>query len=98
MNNYSLTKTDIEKEKQKGVLKTAWRRLVPLMAEEKKPEKKEVPMGKCEGCGEVFPEIGADSRLTFTLVGERHDKKKLCPTCTTRETASKPQTKGWTSL
>ena len=37
MNNYSLTKTDIEKEKQKGVLATAWRRLVPLMAEEKRP-------------------------------------------------------------
>jgi len=33
--DYSLTKTDIEKEKQKGVLSTAWRRLVPLMAEEK---------------------------------------------------------------
>ena len=33
--NYSLTKTDIEKENQKGVLITAWRRLVPLMAEEK---------------------------------------------------------------
>lgn len=35
--NYSLTKTDIEKEKQKGVLSTAWRRLVPLMAEEGMP-------------------------------------------------------------
>jgi len=35
--DYSLTKTDIEKEKQKGVLATAWRRLVPLMAEEKRP-------------------------------------------------------------
>ena len=35
--NYSLTKTDIEKEKQKGVLYTAWRRLVPLMAEERRP-------------------------------------------------------------
>jgi ATP-binding cassette subfamily B protein len=35
--NYSLTKTDIEKEKQKGVLATAWRRLVPLMAEEATP-------------------------------------------------------------
>ena len=35
--NYSLTKTDIEKEKEKGVLITAWRRLVPLMAEEKSP-------------------------------------------------------------
>jgi ATP-binding cassette subfamily B protein len=34
--NYSLTKTDIEKEKQKGVLTTAWHRLVPLMAEEKR--------------------------------------------------------------
>jgi len=34
--DYSLTKTDIEKEKQKGVLATAWRRLVPLMAEEKR--------------------------------------------------------------
>ncbi len=33
--DYSLSKTDIEKEKQKGVLITAWRRLVPLMAEEK---------------------------------------------------------------
>ena len=35
--DYSLTKTDIAKEKQKGVLATAWRRLVPLMAEEKRP-------------------------------------------------------------
>ena len=35
--NYSLTKTDIEKEEKKGVLKTAWRRLVPLMSEEKSP-------------------------------------------------------------
>ena len=35
--NYSLSKPDIAKEKQKGVLVTAWRRLVPLMAEEKKP-------------------------------------------------------------
>ena len=35
--DYSLTKTDIEKEKEKGVLATAWRRLVPLMAEEKRP-------------------------------------------------------------
>ncbi len=34
--DYSLTKTDLEKEKQKGVLSTAWRRLVPLMAEEKR--------------------------------------------------------------
>ena len=32
--NYSLTKTDIEKEKEKGVLATALRRLVPLMAQE----------------------------------------------------------------
>ena len=32
--NYSLTKTDIEKEKGKGVLKTAWLRLVPLLVEE----------------------------------------------------------------
>jgi len=35
--DYSLTKTDIAKEKQKGVLITAWRRLLPLMAEEGKP-------------------------------------------------------------
>ncbi len=35
--NYSLSKTDLEKEKKKGVLTTAWRRLVPLMAEEKRP-------------------------------------------------------------
>ena len=34
--NYSLTKTDIEKEKGKGVLKTAWLRLVPLLVEEKR--------------------------------------------------------------
>ncbi len=34
--NYSLTKTDIEKEKQKGVLQTAWRRLLPLLAAEKR--------------------------------------------------------------
>lgn len=34
--NYSLTKTDIAKEKEKSVLSTAWRRLVPLMAEEKR--------------------------------------------------------------
>jgi ATP-binding cassette subfamily B protein len=34
MINYSLTKTDIEKEKNKGVLSTAWKRLVPLMQEE----------------------------------------------------------------
>ena len=32
--NYSLSKTDLEKEKEKGVLVTAWKRLVPLMAEE----------------------------------------------------------------
>jgi ATP-binding cassette subfamily B protein len=32
--DYSLAKTDIAKEKEKGVLATAWRRLVPLMAEE----------------------------------------------------------------
>ena len=32
--NYSLTRTDIKKEKEKGVLSTAWRRLIPLMAEE----------------------------------------------------------------
>ncbi|MEI6650364.1 MAG: ABC transporter ATP-binding protein [Candidatus Moraniibacteriota bacterium] len=31
---YSLTKTDIEKEKEKSVLSTAWKRLVPLMQEE----------------------------------------------------------------
>lgn len=35
--DYSLTKTDIEKEKKKGVLATAWRRLVPLLAEEGRP-------------------------------------------------------------
>ncbi len=35
--NYSLAKTDIEKETQKGVLTTAWRRLVPLMSEERRP-------------------------------------------------------------
>src|SRR5512133_727398 len=34
--NYSLAKTDLDKEKEKGVLKTAWRRLLPLMAEEKR--------------------------------------------------------------
>jgi ATP-binding cassette subfamily B protein len=34
--NYSLTKTDIAKEKEKGVLATAFRRLVPLMKEEKR--------------------------------------------------------------
>lgn len=34
--DYSLAKTDVGKEKQKGVLATAWRRLVPLMAEEKR--------------------------------------------------------------
>jgi ATP-binding cassette subfamily B protein len=32
--NYSLTKTDNSLEKDKGVLSTAWKRLVPLMAEE----------------------------------------------------------------
>jgi ATP-binding cassette subfamily B protein len=32
--NYSLTKTDLAKETNKSVLATAWRRLVPLMAEE----------------------------------------------------------------
>ena len=32
--NYSLSKTDIEKEKEKGVLSTAWKRLIPLLAEE----------------------------------------------------------------
>jgi ATP-binding cassette subfamily B protein len=35
--NYSLAKTDIEKEKEKGVFSTAFRRLIPLMAEEKAP-------------------------------------------------------------
>lgn len=35
--DYSLTKTDLKKEKEKGVLTTAWRRLVPLMVEEKQP-------------------------------------------------------------
>jgi ATP-binding cassette subfamily B protein len=35
--DYSLTKTDVEKEKQKGVLATAWKRLLPLMSEEKGP-------------------------------------------------------------
>ena len=34
--NYSLAKTDIAKEKEKGVLATAFRRLVPLMKEEKR--------------------------------------------------------------
>lgn len=34
MSNYYLNKTDIEKEKEKGVLATAMRRLVPLLAEE----------------------------------------------------------------
>ncbi len=34
--NYSLAKTDIAKEKEKGVLATAFRRLLPLMAEEKR--------------------------------------------------------------
>ena len=32
--NYSLSKPDSKKEKEKGVLITAWRRLLPLMAEE----------------------------------------------------------------
>ncbi len=36
MKNYALTKADQDKEKEKGVLGTAWRRLVPLMATEKK--------------------------------------------------------------
>ena len=34
MNDYSLNKTDIAKEKEKGVLVTAWKRLIPLMKEE----------------------------------------------------------------
>jgi len=34
MSDYSLNKTDIAKEKEKGVLITAWKRLVPLMKEE----------------------------------------------------------------
>jgi len=34
--NYSLAKTDLQKEKSKGVLSTAWKRLLPLMAEEKR--------------------------------------------------------------
>jgi len=34
--NYSLTKTDQAKEKDKKVLSTAWRRIVPLLVEEKK--------------------------------------------------------------
>ena len=34
--NYSLAKTDIEKEKEKSVLLTAWRRLLPLMAQEQR--------------------------------------------------------------
>ncbi len=34
MSDYSLNKTDIAKEKEKGVLATAFRRLVPLMKEE----------------------------------------------------------------
>ena len=34
--DYSLTKTDSRKEKEKSVLATAWRRLVPLMAEERR--------------------------------------------------------------
>ena len=32
--NYSLYKTDIAKEKEKKVLVTAWRRLIPLLAKE----------------------------------------------------------------
>lgn len=36
MNNYSLKKTDIDKEKDKGVLTTAWKRLIPLMTKEGK--------------------------------------------------------------
>jgi len=36
MNNYSLNKTDIAKEKDKGVLTTAWKRLVPLLRTENK--------------------------------------------------------------
>ena len=32
--NYSLSKTDMKKEEDKGVLVTAWRRLFPLLAEE----------------------------------------------------------------
>ena len=35
--NYSLYKTDIAKEKEKKVLVTAWRRLVPLLAQEGRP-------------------------------------------------------------
>lgn len=31
---YSLTKTDLREEKEKGVLKTAWKRLLPLLREE----------------------------------------------------------------
>jgi ATP-binding cassette subfamily B protein len=34
MNDYSLNKTDIAREKEKGVLTTAFKRLVPLMKEE----------------------------------------------------------------
>lgn len=34
--NYSLSQPDIKAEKEKGVLITAWRRLVPLMVEEKR--------------------------------------------------------------
>ena len=36
MTDYSLAKTDLAKEKEKSVLTTAWRRLVPLMAEERR--------------------------------------------------------------
>ena len=35
--NYSLYKTDIAQEKEKKVLVTAWRRLVPLLAQEGRP-------------------------------------------------------------
>ena len=35
--NYSLYKTDIAKEKDKKVLSTAWKRLVPLLAKEGRP-------------------------------------------------------------
>lgn len=34
--NYSLTTTNVKNEKEKGVLVTAWRRLIPLLAEENK--------------------------------------------------------------
>lgn len=35
--NYKLSKADEVQERQKGVLMTAWRRLVPLMKDEKRP-------------------------------------------------------------